>query len=235
MVVSTSKLQDLEARVSALEAKRFASKGGPTVEVDEALRRARKDVENKHCYSAVWKVVPTPYYTWSLSQRADYLGASSIHHLCKSLLMENKKASATSTTPDSKDNPKYILVIVQYAATLDVKKLTRAIRSLRPVKERLDESQFDFRIASTEDNDRLTGYQHNSVTPFGLASPSSVCMVLSQAVADLGFFWMGGGHVHVKLAMTTKDFCQALSPIVADISEPRTLTSAEMAAGDLND
>ena len=39
------------------------------------------------------------------------------------------------------------MVIIQYEATLDVKKLATSIRKLRPVAERLDESQFDLRPA----------------------------------------------------------------------------------------
>ena len=43
-----------------------------------------------------------------------------------------------------KTNPKFILCIIQYEATLDVKKLATSIRKLRPVGEsRLEESQFD--------------------------------------------------------------------------------------------
>jgi prolyl-tRNA editing enzyme YbaK/EbsC (Cys-tRNA(Pro) deacylase) len=48
-------------------------------------------------------------------------------------------------------------------------------------------------------------------------------VVLAQAIAELPqrFFWMGGGHVHLKLGVSVTDFQRALQPIVADISQER--------------
>lgn len=209
-------LAELEKRVEALERRHHNSQET----VDEAMRRARLAVEEAAIYSAQWKFVPEPYYTWPLSKRAECLGAPSVHNLCKSLLLENKKASSPSDSFDP-TYPKYVLVVLQYAATLDNKMLVNAIRALRPVKERLDDSSFDFRIASEEDNDRLTGYKHNSVTPFGLADDKHVLIVLAEAAASQKFIWMGGGHVHLKLGMAVSDFCRVLQPIVAPISQPR--------------
>jgi prolyl-tRNA editing enzyme YbaK/EbsC (Cys-tRNA(Pro) deacylase) len=112
-------------------------------------------------------------------------------------------------------------VIVQYAAALDVKKLTNTVRSLRKdVKSRLDDTQFDWRIASEDDNRAITGFEHNSVTPFGLLQ--RVPIILSAKLEPLKFFWMGGGHVHLKLGVSFTEFCRALDPIIADISRPRT-------------
>jgi prolyl-tRNA editing enzyme YbaK/EbsC (Cys-tRNA(Pro) deacylase) len=217
--VDTNKLAALQAHLTVLERKRFQCP--PCVEaVDESMRRARLHVESVPCCcSAVWKFVPEPYYTWELPQRAVALGASSIQQLCKALLMDNKKVPADQ--PHDPTNPKFVLVIVQYAATMDNQKLVNAVRALRPVQDRLDVSQFDFRIASEQDNSTLTGYEHNSVTPFGLLQQEKVPIILSAAVADLGFFWMGGGHVHLKLGMAVTDFVRALNPIVASISNPR--------------
>jgi prolyl-tRNA editing enzyme YbaK/EbsC (Cys-tRNA(Pro) deacylase) len=218
--VDSTQLAALEARVTALERKRFQCP--PNVEaVDESMRRARLHVEtaSKPCCSAAWKFVPEPYYTWELPQRAVALGAPSIYQLCKSLLMDNRKVPADQ--PHDPTNPKFVLVILQYAATMDNQKLVNAVRALRPVQNRLDGSQFDFRIASEQDNSTLTGYEHNSVTPFGLLQQEQVTIILSAAVAELGFFWMGGGHVHLKLGMAVTDFVRALNPIVASISHPR--------------
>jgi prolyl-tRNA editing enzyme YbaK/EbsC (Cys-tRNA(Pro) deacylase) len=219
-VVDSNQLTALQARVTALERKRFQCP--PSVEaVDESMRRARLHVESTSvpCCSAVWKFVPEPYYTWELPQRAVALGAPSIYQLCKALLMDNKKVPADQ--PHDPTNPKFVLVVLQYAATMDNQKLVNVVRALRPVQDRLDGSQFDFRIASEQDNSTLTGYEHNSVTPFGLLEKEKVPIILSAAVAELGFFWMGGGHVHLKLGMAVTDFCRALNPIVASVSHPR--------------
>lgn len=216
-------LDELEARVTALEQKRFATPEG--IEVDEQMRRARAAVEDAKVYSAVWKWVPPDYYQRSLAERAVCLGAPSVQLLCKSLLLENKKV-----VDESPQNPRFILVILQYAATLDTQKLTNVIRRLLPVSQRLDETKYDFRIAADVDNDRITGYQHNSVTPFGLKE--RVCMVLTSNVVDTKFFWMGGGHVHLKLGLATADFIAAFDPVIGDISSPRL---GEVSAADMED
>lgn len=204
-------------RVEALEAKRFQCPKG--VFVDESMRRARAHVESLQLWSANWKWVPEPYYTWPLEKRAQILNAPTTHMLCKSLLLENKKVEKET---DDRTNPKFMLVIIQYEATLDVKKLTTAIRKLRPAGDtRLDESQFDLRVASSEDNDRLTGYAHNSVTPFGLKD-KNISIYLAEAIDSAhSYFWMGGGHIHLKLGMATSDFKKLPNVRVMDFSVPR--------------
>lgn len=204
----------LVARVVALEQKRYQCPKGATV--DESMRRAREQVEQLNLYSSNWKWVPESYYDWSLEQRAKLLKAASTHMLCKSLLLENKKI----TNEDPKTNPRFMLVVIQYETTLDVKKLTTSLRKLRPVDDRLDESCYDLRVASPEDNDRITGYKFNSVTPFGLNEP--VMMILSAAIVPYSYFWMGGGHVHLKLGMSVSDFLKLGNVQVMDLSVPRS-------------
>jgi prolyl-tRNA editing enzyme YbaK/EbsC (Cys-tRNA(Pro) deacylase) len=207
----------LEARVTTLERKRFQCP--KDIPVGESMRRAREHVESLNLWSANWKWVPPAYYDWSLEQRAKVLNASTTHMLCKSLLLENKKVTDKPELEDPVTNPRFMLVVIQYEATLDVKKLTTSIRKLRPVAERLDESQFDLRVTSSEDNDRITGYAHNSVTPFGLKE--QVPIILSSAIVPYGYFWMGGGHVHLKLGMAVSDFLKVPNVQVMDLSLPR--------------
>ena len=202
----------LEVRVTALETNRYKCPKG--VPVDESMRRAREHVESLNiCCN--WKWVPANYYDWSLEQRAKVLKARTTHMLCKSLLLENKKCSEPDET-----NPKFILVVIQYKTTLDEKKLTTSIRKLRPVSERLGESSYDFQVASSEDNDRITGYKFNSVTPFGLKE--KVMIVLSSEIVPYSFFWMGGGHVNLKLGMSVTEFQKLGNVKVMELSEPRS-------------
>jgi len=208
-------------RVETLEKKRFRCPHGD-VQIDEQIIRARKAVEELGLYSATWKWVKKEYYEWPLSERAKELGAPNTNYLCKSLLMENRKAPEANDDPT---NPRFVLIVLQYEATLDTKKLVTALRALRPVPDRLDESHFDIRIASEEDNAKITGYDNNAVVPFGLLSP--VRIVLASTIPPLKYFWMGGGHVHLKLRMAVKDFSAALNPIVADISQPRNPSDPE--------
>jgi hypothetical protein len=46
-------------------------------------------------------------------------------------------------------------------------------------------------------------------------------VLLCQAIVPLKSFWMGGGHVHLKLGMSVSDFCAALKPMIANVSHPR--------------
>jgi prolyl-tRNA editing enzyme YbaK/EbsC (Cys-tRNA(Pro) deacylase) len=207
----------LRLRVQKLERAVYDCPDGENV--DESMRRARQAVQMATLYSARWMWVPSAYYTWPLSERAACLQAPSPQYLCKSLLVENKKCRAACHDPT---NPRFVLVVIQYAATLDLRKLVSAIRALRPnVKDRLEDSQFEFRIAHPEDNDRLTGYSHNSVTPFGILDASNVSILLCKAIVSLKCFWMGGGHVNLKLGMSVSDFVSAFNPIIAGVSQPR--------------
>ena len=203
----------LEARVTALEVKRHQCPKG--IPVDESMRRARQHVERLDI-SCNWKWVPPTYYDWSLEQRAKVLKARSTHMLCKSLLLENKKVT---TEAADETNPKFLLVVIQYETTLDVKKLTTSVRKLRPVTDRLGESSYDFQVASAEDNDRITGYKFNSVTPFGLRE--KVMIVLSSEILPYSYFWMGGGHIHLKLGMSVSEFQKLGNVKVMELSEPR--------------
>jgi prolyl-tRNA editing enzyme YbaK/EbsC (Cys-tRNA(Pro) deacylase) len=180
----------LEDRVAKLERKHYDCPSNVST-VDDSMRRCRQDVERLGLYSINWMWVPEPYYDWPLEQRAAALAAPSTLHLCKSLLLENKKAVVSG--PDFELHPRFVLVVLQYQAELSTDLLTKSIRRLRPVQERLDaSSNFDWRVADAADNDRITGYQFNSVTPFGLQE--DVPIYLSSAVVDLGYIWMGGGQ-----------------------------------------
>ena len=269
---SISKLQELLSRVEVLERKRYSkscsdrsiSDATTTTTVpdiiDESMRRARFAVETQTTlhYSAVWKFVPEQYYETSLEERARCLQAPSIHYLCKSLLLENRKATTTVRHSDP-TNPRFVLVVIQYASILDTKKLITAIRQLRTdVTQRLDVSQFDFRIATESDNDAITGYAHNSVTPFGMkcqqqqqqqqrqksaiggddrhATNIPVPIILSSALRPLHWLWLGGGHVHLKLGLSVSDFVHAFrhNLIVADISRPRISTGINLDDNDMD-
>ena len=185
------------------------------------MSRARSAVIGANCTSAVWKFVPSDYYTYDLEKRRQTLGASNSFQLTKSVLFENIKCDATDCS--DRTNSRYYLVVVQYEAEINGKKLASEIRALRPaVKDRLPPNKFEFRLASSGDNDKLTGYGHNSVTPFGLLE--DVPVLMASAIRDVkpAFVFMGGGHVDLKLGMAVEDFVQGANAIVADVSDPRS-------------
>ncbi len=247
-----SVLQDLQSRITKLEQVRFSCSTEDdnnddennkmvtaVIVVDNAMRRARRDVEMAGCYSAQWKWVPSHYYQLSLPERAVLLQVPTTAVLCKSLLMENKKWMPSSPHGEREGwndeyNPKFVLVVLQYEATLNVTKLHVALQRHRQQHTKTNmntqqqhhqhqQQQYDWRIASTEDNDTVTGYSFNSVTPFGLLTP--VQIVLASAIVqqqECKYFVMGGGHVHLKLKMATSEFVEATNALVADVTTPRT-------------
>jgi len=216
-----------------------SSSASSSSSVHEEVVRARNAVVASKIYSSTFRWVPEDYYSYTLSKRAQILGAHSTFQLCKSMLMENRsydKSLATSTSSDGDDSTygRFYLIMLQYETTINNKKLKSELRALRPVKERLDPSKFDFRVATEEDNARLTGYSHNAVTPFGMRE--NVPIILSKAItAENGgdtsgsgsgggmsqFIYMGGGHINCKIGCAVADFVAATKPLVLDVTDPR--------------
>jgi len=122
---------------------------------------------------------------------------------------------------DVKDS-KYYMVIVQYTARLHNEKIAQAIRSLYtdPACPPPSKKQYNFRLCSPEDNERLTGYTHNGVTPLG--TREKLPIIMSHLIADLNpaFFWLGAGEVDLKLRISFKEFVEHFQPLIADITYP---------------
>ncbi len=219
---SANVIQDLSLRVKRLEKAAYYPSDLPEQSdlQQEEVSRARNAVACHKIFSSVFKWVPEDYYSLPLSKRAQILGAHSTFQLCKSMLMENKSFDASSA---DESYAKFYLIILQYETSINNKKLSSEIRALRPVASRLDSTKFDFRVASAEDNARLTGYSHNAVTPFGMLE--DVPIILSKEITrnkDMTqFIWMGGGHIHCKVGLAVSDFIRAKNPLVLDITDNR--------------
>lgn len=215
-------LAQLVTEVTEVEKSLFFPRDFPeqTEKCHEEITRARNSIAIHKIYSAVFSWVPDNYYDCTLEKRAEILGAHSTFQLCKSMLMENK---AFAPSEENETYSKFYLIVLQYKTSINTKKLQSEIRALRPVSKRLDPSKFDFRVASEEDNSRLTGYSHNAVSPFGMLQ--DVPIILSKAILEQSnmspFIWMGGGHVHCKLGLAVSDFIRTMKPLVLDITDPR--------------
>jgi prolyl-tRNA editing enzyme YbaK/EbsC (Cys-tRNA(Pro) deacylase) len=168
--------------------------------------------------------------------------------MCKALVMENVDWQPTPSSPQETDtdtdththtsrrnNSRYYMIILQYTATLNEAKLKKAIHALNNTHRHthththtpsLPLSNFRFRLAPEETSQKLTGYTHNAVTPFGLPSstiPDDLPIVLAADILNIKppFIYMGGGHVNCKLGCRLVEFVRALDPIVAHVSDPR--------------
>ena len=170
------------------------------------------------------------YYAWPLEQRRDVMGLPTVIHLCKSVVMENtrweERDSATGEVHAA--NPRYVLVITSYAAKLQKEKLTRALweahaaatRALPgPPRTLLPKKGFNLRLADEAAAVELTGFEHNGMTPIGLAKPEALTMMLAASLLNLegGSFALGGGEVDVKWRVSIPQFVRAFNPIIADI------------------
>ena len=61
-------------------------------------------------------------------------------------------------------------------------------------------------VASAADNARLTGYGHGAVSPLGMREGADVPVVFPrEAEKEVGFVWMGGGHVDLKLGVSVRE------------------------------
>lgn len=118
---------------------------------------------------------------------------------------------------------RFFLVVLQYNAEIDAKKLETEIRALRPATSRLDPPKFNLRLASEEDNARITVYSHKAVTPFGLLE--KVPIILAKAIVTnmdmTQFIWMGGGHIHLKVGVAVKEFINFTKSMVLDVTNVR--------------
>ena len=195
------RLVALEKRVKRLEDRRT---GGART----ALRAARAATD---CVATRW--VPDDYYGRSMRERSKLLNCD-VRQMCKSMLLENKQWRGTDEFDPA--NARFYLVVVQYAATFDAGRL----RSALVERTKLPAKAFNFRVADEADNDRLSGFKHNAVTPFGFAE-SRVPVVLSDAASKMGFIWMGGGHEAFKLGVPVDAFLACFKPWVLDCSTAR--------------
>mmetsp|Transcript_44388 Transcript_44388/g.94472 ORF Transcript_44388/g.94472 Transcript_44388/m.94472 type:complete len:239 (+) Transcript_44388:97-813(+) len=234
---TASIISSLEARISSLERSSWGTiedVAGSPPSITPALRRARRHVQSSRCFSSLWKHCPPRYYSLSLDDRRAVLGAHSTGQLCKACLFENKNYKPDHEDGDGEEgadndptNSRYYLVVVQYVESIDVKKLASELRGLRPSGggRRLGPNYFsDLRLAPEDASERLTGYGHNGVSPFGMLD-RSVPVVVCKSVTDVvpKFVWMGGGDKDWKLGMAVSEFVRGLDAIVLDVSEPRAV------------
>ena len=81
---------------------------------------------------------------------------------------------------------------------------------------------FKFRHAEEKVATSLTGYPHNSITPFFTNKEADhLPIIVSKSIADLnpGYLWLSGGTHQVKLGISVEDFMRYFGErvLVADI------------------
>ncbi|KAJ2238418.1 hypothetical protein H4R99_000080 [Coemansia sp. RSA 1722] len=154
--------------------------------------------------------VASDYYTWPLYQRALCMSVPSTNHMCKSVVMENKRWRPEH--PGSR----FYCVMVQYLHSIDTGAMADYVRAMDGSK--VSRRHFNFRLCSPEMSLEMTGYDKNGVSPFG--TPVKMPIIVCEGIVGLRppVFWIGAGHVDYKLAMPVQAFIDATGSSVADIS-----------------
>jgi len=145
------------------------------------------------------------------------LNAFSVDHLCKTIVMENTRAHPDVDGYKDRNNSKYYAVIVQYTARMSAEKLMKLVFD-KLNQRKTQKKYFNMRLVAEETSEELTGYKTGAVTPACLAHP--IPIVISHRIGELtpSFFFMGGGHVDLKLAVDFDQFVKGYDAIVADIT-----------------
>ncbi|XP_057513922.1 uncharacterized protein LOC130795731 [Actinidia eriantha] len=163
-----------------------------------------------------FKRVPSDYYDWTLESRRDVLGAASIDHLCKSIVLINTQAPSNVTDCSDRNNSKYYVVVVQYIARFNAETVKNFLYSLN--NGTIPKKKFNMRLAPEEMSQKLTGYEHNGVTCIGMKT--DIPVILDEAIVKLDpdFFWLGGGEVDLKLGIRTSEFIDYVKPFIVSCS-----------------
>ncbi|KAH6828194.1 YbaK/aminoacyl-tRNA synthetase-associated domain-containing protein [Perilla frutescens var. hirtella] len=163
-----------------------------------------------------FKRVSSDYYDWTLEARRDVLGAASIHHLCKSIVLVNTQAPSNVIDCSNRNYSKYYVVVVQYTARFNAETVKNFLYTLN--NGMISKKKFNMRLAPEETSAKLTGYGHNGVTCIGMKT--DIPVILDEAIAKLNpdFFWLGGGEVDLKLGIRTSEFIKYVNPFIINCS-----------------
>ncbi|KAM7525588.1 hypothetical protein LguiA_015490 [Lonicera macranthoides] len=164
-----------------------------------------------------FKKVASDYYDWTLEARRDVLGAPSIDHLCKSIVLVNTQAPANVTDCSDRNYSKYYVAVVQqYTARFNAEAVKNFLYMVNNGK--IPKKKFNLRLAPEETSKKLTGYEHNGVTCVGMKT--DIPVILDEAIAKLNpdYFWLGGGEIDLKLGIKTSEFVNFLNPFIVKCS-----------------
>ncbi|XP_077234376.1 ybaK/aminoacyl-tRNA synthetase-associated domain-containing protein [Tasmannia lanceolata] len=164
----------------------------------------------------LFKRVPSDYYDTTLEARREVLGAPTIDHLCKSIVMVNTQAHASVTDCSNRNNSKFYVVVIQYTAKLNAETLKNYLYTLNNGK--IPKKKFNLRLAPEKESLKLTGFEHNGVTCIGMKT--DIPVILDEAITKLDpdFFWLGGGEIDLKLGIRTSEFIDFIKPFVVNCS-----------------
>ena len=152
------------------------------------------------------------YYEWTYEERRDCLSGDSINQLCKTLVVESKKTTATDCS-DAKNSRFYAVIVPYVGPKLSTSKLAKAIRALNPD---LSGKLFHMHMARNEVAAELTGFLFNGMTPF--SSKTKIPVVLCKEVAAMDYIYLGAGEPDLKLGVSTKELAAYFDALILDVA-----------------
>jgi len=211
-------MESLFARITAAE-QQIAE-----VEMAQAMKKVKADLEKRGVINSEFCIVPNDYYEKTLEERANLLRAFTVDQLCKTIIFENMCFKEYNNSPryDDVTSARYLCVIVQYSAKINTDLLVQALINLRkPGEGRLTKSNYNFQLAPENVSNELTGFIHNGVCPYGLKI--SLPVVICQRCINVSppLVWMGGGHPRIKLRVSAADFLRSTGALSLLVSQPR--------------
>ena len=81
--------------------------------------------------------------------------------------------------------------------------------------------RFHFQLADEKESNTLSGFNHNSVSPFGLLTQIPIVICSHCIAVKPPYLYMGGGKVDIKLGLSVADFLRSTGAIVGVVSSPR--------------
>lgn len=195
---------------------RFSSRREENASISDpqgTISKLSKELQARGVEDFAFVRAPPDYYDQDLEYRRNVLQAPSIHHLCKSIVMENTRAEE-----DEPGVVKYWLVIVQYSSRLDVEMLRTIVH--RHHKGLLSRAKINMRLVSEEKSNELSGFTKNAVTPVGMKTQLPIVLAKDIADLDIDEFWIGGGEVDLKIGMAVSDFIKAYGPVIVPLGGP---------------
>ncbi|CAH8362735.1 unnamed protein product [Eruca vesicaria subsp. sativa] len=159
---------DILRRISVLESLILPESSSPSLPDDESqtVSRLSAILRSGGVKEFSFKRVSPDYYDRPLESRRDVLGASSVDHLCKSIVLVNTQASSDIKDCSNCNNSKYYVVVVQYTARFNAEAVKSFLYSLNEGK--IPKKRFNLRLAPEETSTQLTGFEHNAVTCVGM-------------------------------------------------------------------
>ncbi|XP_075640132.1 uncharacterized protein LOC142611873 isoform X1 [Castanea sativa] len=195
-----------------------------------------------------FKKVPADYYDWPFEARRDALGAASIDHLCKSIVLvqlqfqcllqssscydellafslglklvhfHQVNTQAPSNVIDCSDRNNSKYYVVVVQYTARFNAETVKNFLYLLNNGQIAKKKFNLRLAPEDTSLKLTGFEHNAVTCIGMKT--DIPVILDEAIVKLhpDFFWLGGGEVDLKLGIRTSEFIDFVKPFIVSCS-----------------